>query len=153
MLMPRKVKHRKQFRGKVKGLAWRGHQIVFGKYALKSIKRGKISSRQIEAARRAITRHIKRGGKIWIRVFPAIPVTTTPPEVGMGGGKGAVDHYEARVYPGTIVFEMDGVTESVARSALRLAAFKLPIKTKFAIKGQEEVEQTVASKELENEIG
>ena len=149
--MPRKVKHRKQFRTKLKGLAWRGHRIVFGKYALKSVSRGKLTSRQIEAGRRAITRYIKRGGKIWIRIFPANPVTTTPPEVGMGGGKGAVDHYEAKVCPGTIIFEMDGVSESIARAALRLAAFKLPVKTKFAIKGQEEVEQTVASEEFENE--
>lgn len=151
MLIPRKVKHRKQFRGKTKGLAWRGHDIVFGKYGLKALASGRITSRQIEAARRAITRYIKRGGKIWIRIFPDHPVTATPPEVGMGGGKGTVDHYVAKVYPGTIIFEMDGVSESVARSALRLASFKLPIKTKFTIKGQEQVEQTVASEELENE--
>ncbi len=152
MLMPRKMKHRKHFRGKIKGLAWRGHEISFGKFALKSVERGRITARQIEAARRAITRHIKRGGKVWIRIFPSTPVTNTPPEVGMGGGKGAVDHFEAKVQPGTIIFEMDGVPESIARGALRLAAFKLPVKTKFAIKGQEEVEQTDASQgDLEDE--
>ena len=149
--MPRKIKHRKQFRGKIKGLAKRGHQICFGKYALKSIERGRITARQIEAARRAITRYIKRGGKIWIRIFPAKPVTSTPPEVGMGGGKGPLDHFEAIVKPGTIIFEMDGVAESVARQALRLAAFKMPIKTKFTIKGQEEVEQTSTDKEFSDE--
>jgi large subunit ribosomal protein L16 len=148
MLMPRKVKHRKQFRGRIKGIAQRGYIISFGRFGLKSLERGRISARQLEAARRAITRCIKRGGKIWIRIFPAKPVTATPPEVGMGGGKGSLDHFEALVKPGTIIFEMDGVTESVARQALRLAAFKLSVKTKFVIKGQEEVEQTGGEGEL-----
>jgi large subunit ribosomal protein L16 len=149
MLMPRKVKHRKEFRGRIKGIAQRGYTVSFGKYALKSIERGRITARQIEAARRAITRYIKRGGKIWIRIFPAKPVTSTPPEVGMGGGKGAVDHYEAQVKPGTIIFEMDGVPEGIARQALRLAAFKLSVKTKFIIKGKQEVEQTDAQDMVE----
>ena len=152
MLMPRKVKHRKEFRGKITGIAQRGYVVSFGKYGLKSLARGRITARQLEASRRAITRYIKRGGKIWIRIFPAKPVTSTPPEVGMGGGKGSVDHFEALVKPGTIIFEMDGVSESIARQALRLAAFKMPIKTKFVVKGQGEVEQMGISKEPENEI-
>ena len=148
MLMPRKMKHRKQFRGRIKGIAQRGYTVSVGKYGLKSMERGRITARQIEAARRAITRYIKRGGKIWIRIFPAKPVTSTPPEVGMGGGKGSVDHFEAQVKPGTIIFEMDGVPEGIAREALRLAAFKMPIRTKFAIKGQEKVQQTSTAEEL-----
>ena len=145
--MPRKVKHRKEFRGKIKGIAQRGYTVSFGRYGIKSIERGRITARQIEASRRAITRYIRRGGKIWIRIFPAKPVTSTPPEVGMGGGKGAVDHYEAQVKPGTIIFEMDGVSQGIAREALRLAAYKLPVKTKFVIKGQAQVQQSKTSDE------
>lgn len=151
MLMPRKVKHRKQFRRKLEGIASRGFEVAFGKYGLKSMGYSRITGRQIEAARRAITRYIKRGGKVWIRIFPDAPVTSTPPEVGMGGGKGALDHFEVIVKPGIVIFEMDGVAESIARQSLRLAAFKLPVKTKFVIKGQSEVEQTKSDEEEINE--
>lgn len=131
MLLPRKLKHRKSFRGTFAGPATRGANIDFGDYALKAMDRAQLSSRQIEAARRAMTRYIKRGGKIWIRVFPHKPVTAKPLEVGMGGGKGALSHFVAVIKPGTIIFEMAGVTEEVARESMRLAANKLPIKTKF----------------------
>jgi large subunit ribosomal protein L16 len=131
MLIPRKLKHRKIFKGTFAGPATRGTTIAFGTYALKAMDRGWLTSRQIEAARRAMTRYIKRGGKIWIRIFPHKPVTAKPAEVGMGGGKGALDHFVAVVKPGTVLYEMSGVTEEVAREAMRLAAMKLPIKTKF----------------------
>lgn len=134
MLMPRKTKYRKAFKGRVNGLAANGVNIDFGSYGLKSMEIGHISSRQIEAARRAMTRYIQRGGKIWIRIFPHTPVTRKPAEVPMGSGKGAVDHYTAKVKPGTILFEMDGVSEDIAKEAMRLAAHKLSVKTKFLSK-------------------
>ncbi len=129
MLIPKKLKHRKHFRGKMKGLSIRGSNIDFGKFALKSVERAWITSRQIEAARRAMTRYCKRGGKIWIRIFPDKVVTATPNEVGMGGGKGTPDHFVAVVKPGKIIFEMDGVDISTAKEAMKLAASKLPVKT------------------------
>jgi len=134
MLLPKKLKHRKSFRGKMRGTASRGTQLSFGRYGLKSLGRAWISSRQIEAARRAITREIKRGGAVWIRIFPDKPVTAQPLETGMGGGKGDLKHFVSVVRPGQILFEMDGVTEEVARQALELAASKLPIKAIFVKK-------------------
>ncbi|PKL36308.1 50S ribosomal protein L16 [Candidatus Peregrinibacteria bacterium HGW-Peregrinibacteria-1] len=133
MLVPRKQKHRKVFRGRseLKGNATRGTQVSFGTYGLKAITAQEITSRQIEAARRAMTRYIKRGGKIWIRIFPHKPITRKASEVPMGSGKGAPDHFVAVVKPGRILFEMEGVEESVAREAMRLAAHKLPVKCKF----------------------
>lgn len=131
MLIPKKLKHRKHFRGKMPGLDERGSSIIFGKFALKSTQRNWISSRQIEAARRAMTRYCKRGGKIWVRIFPDKVVTKTADEVGMGGGKGAPDHFVSVIRPGRILFEMDGVDELTAREAMRLAASKLPVKTVF----------------------
>jgi large subunit ribosomal protein L16 len=137
MLIPRKVKFRKQHRGSMKGLATRGHNIDFGSFALKSMECGWVTSRQIEAARRAMSRSLKRGGKIWIRIFPDKPVTKKPNEVRMGGGKGAVSHYVAVIRPGRVLFEMDGVTNDIAKEAMRLAAHKLPVKTKFIAKEEE----------------
>jgi large subunit ribosomal protein L16 len=134
MLIPRKLKHRKHFRGKMPGLDVRGSEINFGKFAIKTIERGWVTSRQIEAARRAMTRYCKRGGKIWCRIFPDKVVTKTADEVGMGGGKGGPDHFVAVVRPGRILFEMDGVTDEVAKEAMRLGASKLPVKTIFMVK-------------------
>ena len=134
MLIPRKLKHRKHFRGKMKGRDARGSKISFGKFALKSTGSTWLTSRQIEAARRAMTRYCKRGGKIWIRVFPDKVVTKTPNEVGMGGGKGTPDHFVCVVKPGRVLFEMDGVSAEVAEQALRLAASKLPVATVFISK-------------------
>jgi len=131
MLIPKKLKYRKHFRGKMKGLSVRGSEISFGTFALKSIDCKWVTSRQIEAARRAMTRYCKRGGKIWIRVFPDKVVTATPNEVGMGGGKGTPDHFVSVIKPGRIIFEMDGINEETAVEALKLAASKLPIKTVF----------------------
>jgi len=131
MLMPSKLKHRKQPRGKNPGKATRGFYLSFGSYGLKSLGRGWITARQLEASRRAMTRYIKRGGAIWIRIFPDKPVTQQPAETGMGGGKGAMDHFVAAVKPGRIIFEMAGVSEVVAKEAMRLAATKMPVKTKF----------------------
>ncbi|WP_455380691.1 50S ribosomal protein L16 [Acidihalobacter prosperus] len=129
MLQPKRTKFRKQFKGRNKGLSTVGDKVSFGEYGLKSLDRGRITARQIEAARRAMTRHIKRGGKIWIRVFPDVPVTKKPLEVRMGSGKGNVEYWVAKVLPGRVLYEMEGVSESVAREAFRLAAAKLPIKT------------------------
>lgn len=134
MLMPKKQKFRKQFKGKNEGFATRGTEVSFGQFGLKAEGNERITSRQIEAARRAMTRYIKRGGKIWIRIFPDTPVTKKPAEVRMGSGKGAVDHYVAKVRAGRMLFEMDGVTEEVAKEAMRLAAMKLPMKTKFVVR-------------------
>ena len=134
MLSPRKVKHRKSFKGSLTAKATAGTRIAFGKYALKSQGNTWMTARQIESARRAMTRYVKRGGKIWIRVFPARPVTRKGEQSTMGSGKGAVDHYVAIIKPGTILFEMDGIEESLAREAFRLAAHKLPVKTKFISK-------------------
>jgi large subunit ribosomal protein L16 len=131
MLMPKKVKYRKQQRGRMKGKAWRGSEIAFGEFGLKVLEPGWISDRQIEASRIAMTRFIKRGGKIWIRLFPDKPVTKKPAETRMGKGKGAPEFWVAVVRPGKIIFEMEGVKEDVAREAMRLAANKLPIQTKF----------------------
>ena len=133
MLLPKKLKHRKVLKGSYAGPATRGFTIAFGTYGLKSLDRAWLTSRQIEAGRRAMTRHVKRGGKIWTRIFPHKPVTSKPAEVGMGGGKGALDHFVAVIKPGTIVYEMSGVERSVAEEAMRLAANKLPVKTKFIV--------------------
>ncbi len=131
MLMPKKVKYRKQQRGRMRGKAWRGSEISFGEFGLKVMEPGWISDRQIEASRIAMTRFIKRGGKIWIRLFPDKPVTKKPAETRMGKGKGAPEFWVAVVRPGKVIFEMEGVKEDVAREAMRLAANKLPIQTKF----------------------
>jgi large subunit ribosomal protein L16 len=137
MLMPKKMKYRKQQRGRMTGIAGRGNDFAFGAFALKALEPGWISARSIESARRAMTRYIKKGGQIWIRIFPDKPVTTTSPEVPMGSGKGAVDHFVAVVRPGKILFEMGGVDFATAKEAMRLAAYKLPIKTKFTSKEEE----------------
>ncbi|MBN1566127.1 MAG: 50S ribosomal protein L16 [Anaerolineae bacterium] len=131
MLMPKRVKHRKQFRGRMRGKATRGNTVQFGDYGLMALEPAWITSRQIESARRAIMRHIKRRGRVWIRIFPDKPVTKRAAESRMGKGKGSVDHYVAVVKPGTVLFEMAGVEEEIAREALRLAEFKLPISAKF----------------------
>lgn len=134
MLQPKKVKHRKWFKGRSKGVETRGTELAFGSFGLKAEEAHWLTARQIEAARRAITHHIQRGGKVWIRVFPDKPVTRKPPEVTLGGGKGAVDHYVFAIRPGRILFEMDGVTLEVAKEALRRAAAKLPVKTRLVSK-------------------
>jgi large subunit ribosomal protein L16 len=134
MLLPKKTKYRKQMKGRLRGTASRGTTVAFGQYALQAQTGERITSRQIEAARRAMTRYVKRGGKIWIRIFPDVPITKKPAEVRMGSGKGSVDHYVASVKPGRIMFEMDGVAEDVAREAMRLAGHKLPIQTRFLIR-------------------
>lgn len=134
MLMPKKTKHRKVRKGKITGVATRGNAIAFGQYALQSQSGERITSRQIESARQAMTRHIKRGGKIWIRIFPHTPVTRKPQDVKMGSGKGNPEFFVAKVRPGTILFEMQGVDEAVAREAMRLAAHKLPVRTKFLVR-------------------
>ena len=134
MLQPKKTKYRKQQKGKIKGNAQRGSQISFGSFAIKSLDEGFITARQIEAARIAVTRYMKREGKVWIRVFPDKPITSKPAEVRMGKGKGALDHWVAVVKPGRILFEADGVSFDVAKEAMRLAAQKLPFKTKFVVR-------------------
>lgn len=134
MLLPAKLKHRKQPRPKFKGIAVKGSQISFGKFALKATESGWVSSRQIEAARRALTRYIQRGGQVWIRIFPDKPITTHAAETPMGGGKGALDHFVAIVKKGKIIFELDGVSKEIAQEAFRLAQHKLSVKTKFIIK-------------------
>jgi large subunit ribosomal protein L16 len=131
MLMPKKVKYRKVQRGRMKGKAWRGSSIAFGEYALKAMDCGWITSRQIEAARIAMTRFIKRGGKVWIRLFPDKPITKKPAETRMGKGKGAPEEWVAVIRPGKILFEMEGVGLDIAQQAMRLAAHKIPMKTKF----------------------
>src|ERR1700752_631028 len=130
MLMPKKVKYRKQQRGRMRGKAWRGSELSFGDFGLKVLEPGWISDRQIEASRVAMTRFIKRGGKIWIRLFPDKPVTKKPAETRMGKGKGAPDHWAAVVRPGKILFEIEGIPKEEAQKALTSAAFKLPIRTK-----------------------
>jgi len=134
MLMPRRAKHRKSFRGKRTGIATRGVNIDFGEFGLKATTCGWVSSRQIEAARRALTHYVKRGGRIWIRIFPDKPVTRKPPETRMGSGKGDIHEYVAVVRPGRILFEMGGIPQVDAKEAMRLAAAKLPVRTKFMIK-------------------
>jgi large subunit ribosomal protein L16 len=131
MLQPKKTKYRKMHKGRNRGLATSGDKVSFGEYGLKAISRGRITARQIEAARRAMTRYVKRGGKIWIRVFPDKPITTKPLEVRMGSGKGNVEYWVALTQPGRVLYEMEGVTEDIAREAFRLAAAKLPVRTAF----------------------
>jgi large subunit ribosomal protein L16 len=134
MLMPKRVKHRKMHRGRMRGMAQRGNQIAFGTFGLQALEPHWLTSRQIEAARRAIVRYIRRGGKLWIRVFPDKPVTQRAAETRMGSGKGGVDHWVAVVRPGRVLFEMAGVREDQAREALRLASHKLPLKTQFVMR-------------------
>ncbi len=134
MLMPKRVKFRKQHRGRMRGKAQRGSTIAFGTYGLQSLEPQWLTSRQIEAARRAIVRYVRRGGKLWIRVFPDKPVTMRAAETRMGSGKGAVDHWVAVVKPGRMIFEMTGIREDQAREALRLAAHKLPMRTQFVVR-------------------
>ena len=131
MLQPKKTKFRKQQKGRLRGFATSGAKVSFGEFGLKAITRGRVTARQIEAARRAMTRYIKRGGKVWIRIFPDVPITKKPIEVRMGKGKGSPEYYACRVKPGRIIFEIDGVSEEIAREALYKASAKLPIKTKF----------------------
>ena len=133
-MMPKRVKYRKQFRGRMKGRATRGAEINFGDYALQALEPSWITSRQIEAARRAIVRHVRRRGKLWIRIFPDKPVTAKPAETRMGGGKGPPDHWVSGIKPGRILFEMGGVGEETAKEAMRLASHKLPIETKFVVR-------------------
>lgn len=131
MLMPKRVKHRKQFRGTISSTESRGTEVNFGEFGLQATTAGWVSSQQIESARRAITHSIKRGGRVWIRIFPDKPVSKKPPEVRMGGGKGDLQKYVAVVKPGRMLFEMSGVSSEIAQEALRLAAHKLPVKTRF----------------------
>ncbi|ANJ67763.1 50S ribosomal protein L16 [Halothiobacillus diazotrophicus] len=131
MLLPKRTKFRKQFRGKNRGVATTGNKVSFGQFGLKALERGEITSRQIESARRAISRHVKRGGKIWIRIFPDTPITQKPLEVRMGKGKGSVEYWVAKIQPGKMLYEIEGVNEMVAREAFSLASAKLPIKTTF----------------------
>ncbi|EDP46910.1 50S ribosomal protein L16 [Rickettsiella grylli] len=131
MLQPKRTKYRKQFKGRNRGIATRGAEISFGQYGLKATAAGFITSRQIEAARRALTRHIKRGGKVWIRVFPDKPITKKPLEVRQGKGKGSVEYWVAVIQPGRVLFEMEGISADIAKVALKLAAAKLPMKTNF----------------------
>jgi large subunit ribosomal protein L16 len=136
MLMPKKVKFRKQQRGRRRGLAIRGGELSFGDFGLQALEPGWVSARQIEAARIAMTRHVKRGGKIWIRIFPDKPITKKPAETRMGKGKGAPEEWVCVIKPARILYEMEGVPEDVAREAMRLASHKLPIRTRFVIRGQ-----------------
>jgi large subunit ribosomal protein L16 len=144
MLMPKKVKFRKQQKGKRRGKAWRGSSLSFGEYGLKVMECGYITDRQIEASRIAMTRFIKRGGKIWLRLFPDKPITKKPAEVRMGSGKGPLDHWVAVVRPGKILFEMEGVTPQMAEEAMRLAAHKLPLKTRFVQRASTEKVESAA---------
>ena len=134
MLMPKKVKHRKWHRGKSRGIENRATELAFGSFGLKSLGTCWISSRQLEASRRAILRYFKKGGKMWIRIFPDKPITTKGNEVSLGGGKGSVDHYVFPIRPGRLIFEIDGISETMAREALEIAGDKLPVKTKFVKK-------------------
>lgn len=138
MLMPKKVKYRKQMRGRMRGEATRGSAISFGEYGLKALEPGWITSRQIEAGRVAMTRFVKRGGKIWIRIFPDKPITKKPAETRMGKGKGAPEDWVAVIKPGRVLYEMEGVTEQVAREAMKLASQKLPIRTRFVSRADQE---------------
>lgn len=134
MLQPKRTKFRKQHKGRNRGLALTGNKVSFGEFGLKAVERGQLTARQIESARRAMTRHVKRGGKIWIRVFPDKPITEKPLEVRQGKGKGNVEYWVAQIQPGRMLYEMEGVTEEIAREAFRLAAAKLPIKTTFTVR-------------------
>ena len=131
MLQPTRTKYRKQHKGRNRGLANRGSNVSFGEFGLKATTRGRLTSRQIEAARRAITRYVKRGGKVWIRIFPDKPISKKPLEVRMGSGKGNVEYWVALIQPGSVLYEMEGVSEDIAREAFRLAAAKLPVRTMF----------------------
>lgn len=137
MLMPKRVKYRKVHRGRMKGKALRGNELAYGEYGIKALEPCWITSNQIEAARRAMTRYIRRGGNIWIKIFPDKPVTEKPAETRMGSGKGSPEYWVAVVKPGRVLFEMGGVSEEVAREAMRLASMKLPIKTKFVMKDKD----------------
>nr|YP_010902522.1 ribosomal protein L16 [Hypnea nidifica]WCH54377.1 ribosomal protein L16 [Hypnea nidifica] len=137
MLSPKKTKFRKQHRGRMKGNAYKGNNIAFGEYALQTLEPGWITSRQIEATRRTITRYVKRGGKLWIRIFPDKPVTARPAETRMGSGKGAPEYWVAVIKPGHILFEISGVPQETAKQAMKLAAYKLPVHTKFITKETE----------------
>ena len=139
MLQPKRTKFRKKQKGRVKGIAQRGHTISFGSFGIKSLEAGWITSRQIEAARIAVTRKMKREGQVWIRIFPDKPITNKPAEVRMGKGKGALDHWVAVIRPGRVLFETDGVSFEVAKEALRLASQKLPLKTKFVVRNDYEI--------------
>lgn len=134
MLQPKRTKYRKQQKGRNTGLALRGNKVSFGEFGLKATERGRITARQIEAARRAITRHVRRGGKLWIRIFPDKPITRKPLEVRMGKGKGSVEYWVAEIKPGMMLYEIEGIPEDIAREAFRLAAAKLPIKTAFSVR-------------------
>ena len=139
MLQPARQKYRKQHKGRNRGIASTGNKVSFGEFGLKAIGRGRITARQIEAARRVMTRHIKRGGRIWIRIFPDKPISKKPAEVRMGKGKGALDHWVAVIRPGRVLFETDGVSYELAKEALRLASQKLPLKTKFVVRKDYEI--------------
>ena len=134
MLQPKRTKFRKMFKGRISGEAKGGSDLNFGHYGLKALQPERVTARQIEAARRAMTRHMKRQGRVWIRIFPDVPVTSKPTEVRMGKGKGSVDFWACKVKPGRVMFEIDGVAEDIAREALRLAAMKLPIKTRVVVR-------------------
>ena len=136
MLSPKRTKHRKSQKGKMRGLAYRGSEVSFGSFALQATTCGFVTARQIEAARVALTRHVKRGGKVWIRVFPDKPISRKPAETRMGKGKGANDHWVAVVKPGRVLYELDGVEEDVAREAFRLAGHKLPVNTRFLVRDE-----------------
>ena len=134
MLQPKRTKFRKQFKGRNRGLAIAGSKVSFGQFGLQAVERGRMTARQIESARRAMTRHIKRGGKIWIRVFPDVPISKKPLEVRMGKGKGNVEYWVCKIQPGKMLYEMEGVSEEIAREAFKLASAKLPFKTNFVIR-------------------
>jgi large subunit ribosomal protein L16 len=138
LLAPSRYKYRKQHRGRMKGAATRGNTLSFGEFGLQALEPCWLTSRQIESARIALTRFMKRGGKVWIRVFPDKPITAKPAETRMGSGKGAVDHYVAVIKPGRIIFEVGGVSEEIAKEAVRLAGHKLPVKTRFLVRGEAE---------------
>ena len=146
MLLPKRVKHRKQHRGRMTGRAMRGNKIAHGDYGLVALEPAWITNRQIEAARIAMTRYIKRGGQVWIQIFPDKPITAKPAETRMGSGKGSPEYWVAVVKPGRVMFEMNGVSEEVAKEAMRLASHKLPIKTKFVTRAQQEAEAALDNK-------
>ena len=146
MLLPKRVKYRKQFRGRMKGKAHRGNTLSHGEFGLVALEPAWITNRQIEAARIAMTRYIKRGGQVWIKIFPDKPITEKPAETRMGSGKGSPEYWVAVVKPGRVMFEMDGVSEDVAKEAMRLASHKLPIKCKFVTKAQQEAEAAAQEK-------
>lgn len=146
MLMPKRVKRRKQFRGSMRGTAQRGNKINYGEYGIVAMEPGWIKSNQIEAARIAMTRYIKRGGQVWIQIFPDKPITAKPAETRMGSGKGSPEYWVAVVKPGRVLFEMNGVSEEVAKEAMRLASHKLPIKCKFVTRAQQEAEAAAQEK-------